>query len=54
MYKFIINPLMHTLKILKHLLEDFQSVFDHFGTLSIKGLRYWSLYLTSDHHKEES
>ena len=26
----------HTLKILQHLLQDFQSVFDHFGTLCIK------------------
>ena len=28
----------HTLKIWGHLLQDFQSVFDHFGTLCIKGL----------------
>ena len=27
-----------TLKILQHLLQDFESVFDHFGTLCIKGL----------------
>ena len=28
----------HTLKILQQMLQDFQSVFDHFGTLAIKGL----------------
>ena len=28
----------HTLKILQHLLQDFQIVPDHFGTLCIKGL----------------
>ena len=28
----------HTLKILQHLLQDFESVSDHFGTLCIKGL----------------
>ena len=28
----------HTLKILQCLLQDFQSVFDHFGMLCIKGL----------------
>ena len=49
-----LNILVHDMINLKHLLQDFQSVFDHFGILSIKGLRYWSLYLTRDHHKEES
>ena len=29
----------HTLKILQHLLQDFYSVPDHFGTLCIKGLK---------------
>ena len=29
----------HTLKILQHLLQNFQSVPDHFGKLYIKGLR---------------
>ena len=29
----------HTLKILRHLLEDFQSVPDHFTTLRSKGLK---------------
>ena len=29
----------HTLKILQHLLQDFWSVSDHFGTFCIKGLR---------------
>ena len=29
----------HTLEILYHLLQDFKSVFDHFGTLCIKGLK---------------
>ena len=29
----------HTLKILLHLLQDFQSVSDYFGTLCIKGLK---------------
>ena len=29
----------HTLKILQNLVQDFQSVFDHFGTLCIKGLK---------------
>ena len=29
----------HVLKILQHLLEDFQSVPDHFEILCIKGLR---------------
>ena len=28
-----------TLKILQFFLQDFQSVFDHFGTFCIKGLR---------------
>ena len=28
----------HTLKTLLHMLQDFQSVSDHFGTLCIKGL----------------
>ena len=28
----------HTLKILQQMLQDFLSVFDHFGTLCIKGL----------------
>ena len=29
----------HTLEILQHFLQDFESVFDHFGTLlCIKGL----------------
>ena len=28
----------HTLKILQQMLQDFQSVSDHFGTLCIKGL----------------
>ena len=28
----------HTLKILQQMLQDFYSVFDHFGTLCIKGL----------------
>ena len=28
----------HTLKILQHLLQDFQSVFDHFTTLRSKRL----------------
>ena len=28
----------HTLKILQHLLYDFESVSDHFGTLCIKYL----------------
>ena len=28
----------HYLKILQHLLQDFQSVFDDFGTLYINGL----------------
>ena len=28
----------HTLKILHYLLQDFQSVSDHFGTLCINGL----------------
>ena len=27
----------HTLKILQHLLQNFKSVSDHFGTLCIKG-----------------
>ena len=30
----------HTFKILQHLLQDFKSVSDHFGTLCIKGLTY--------------
>ena len=29
----------HTLKILQQMLQDFKSVFDHFGTLCIKGLK---------------
>ena len=29
----------HTLEILQHLLQGFQSVSDNFGTLCIKGLR---------------
>ena len=29
----------HTLKILQHLLQDFLSLPDHFGTLRIKGLK---------------
>ena len=29
----------HTLKILQQMLQDFESVFDHFGTLYFKGLR---------------
>ena len=29
----------HTLKISQHLLQDFQSVPEHFGTLCIKGLK---------------
>ena len=28
----------HTFKILQQMLQDFQSAFDHFGTLCIKGL----------------
>ena len=28
-----------TLKISQHLLQDFKSVFDHFGTLCITGLK---------------
>ena len=28
----------HTLKILQHLLQDFEIVSDDFGTLGIKGL----------------
>ena len=28
----------HPLKILQHLMQDFLSVSDHFGTLFIKGL----------------
>ena len=28
----------HTLKILQQMLQDFESVSDHFGTLCIKGL----------------
>ena len=34
----------HTLKTLQQMLQDFWSVFDHFGTLYIKGLNkqmYW-------------
>ena len=34
----------HTLKILQHLLQDFQSVSDHFGTLCIKWLSGILLY----------
>ena len=30
----------HTLKFLGHLQQDFKSVFDHFGTLCIKGLKH--------------
>ena len=33
----------HTLKILQHLLQDFWSVSDHFGTLCNKGLRTLAL-----------
>ena len=29
----------HTLKILQQMLQDFESVSDHFGTLCIKGLK---------------
>ena len=29
----------HTLTVLQHLLQDFLSAFDHFGTLCIKGLK---------------
>ena len=29
----------HTLKILQHFLQVFLSVYDHFGTLYIKGLK---------------
>ena len=29
----------HTLKISQHLLQDFQSVPEHFGTLCINGLK---------------
>ena len=29
----------HTLKILRHLLQDFQNVSDHFGILRIKMLK---------------
>ena len=29
----------HTLKILQQMLQDFQSVSDHFGNLCIKGLK---------------
>ena len=29
----------HTLKILQQMLQDFESVSDHFGTLYINGLR---------------
>ena len=32
----------HTLKILQHLLQNFESVSDHFGTLCIKGLTLFS------------
>ena len=28
----------HNSKVLQHLLQDFKGVFDHSGTLSIKGL----------------
>ena len=28
----------HTLKILQQMMQDFESVFDHFGTLHIKRL----------------
>ena len=44
--KLHINPLMYnvpkwsdTLKILQQMLQDFQSVSDHFGTLCIKRLK---------------
>ena len=29
----------HTFKILQQMLQDFQSAFDYFGTLCIKGLK---------------
>ena len=32
----------HTLQIMQHLLQDFQSVFDHFGLLRIKRLKQGS------------
>ena len=36
-----------TLKILQHLLQDFESVsYDHFGTLWIKGLRIVAFHLS--------
>ena len=30
----------NTLKILQEMLQGFLSVYDHFGTLCIKGLKY--------------
>ena len=50
------KPLMHnvpkwldtTLKILEQMLQDFESVSDHFGTLCIKGLRSLASQFISD------
>ena len=35
----------HTLKILQKMLEDFQSVFDHFGTLGIQELKKYLFFI---------
>ena len=35
----------HSLKVLQEILQDFKSVPDHFGTLSIKGLMTFNRYL---------
>ena len=39
-----LEMIRHTLKILLQMLQDFYSVSDHFGTLSIKGLEYQYLH----------
>ena len=42
----------HTLKILQQMLQDFQSVSDHFGALCIRGLML-ILILTLRPHKHD-
>ena len=40
----------HIFKTVQHLLQDFQSMSDHFGTLCIKELRITSFFIPNFEH----